>query len=118
MDTAGMLSAFLVLAVPIAITITKSVDFLRNTLDKADRAPKWIWNVAAFGIGIAYCLLFEVNFHHTMEGLHPQVAELMTGTWGQVVTGIGIGAMAGFWHEKLDEWSSIAKGRPLPPPTH
>jgi hypothetical protein len=109
-DVTTLLSAFLVLAVPVAIAITKATDFIRNSLDKADTAPKWMWNVVPFALAIGYCLLFEVNFHESMAGLHPRVVELMTGVGGQIATGFGVGALASGWHELLSKWSAQSKG--------
>lgn len=99
------LVAFLVAAGPLAIMVTKSVDFLRNALDKNDTWPKWSWNVASFAIGAGYCLLFAVNLAATVA-FRPEVASKLDGVWGQLLTGLAIGAVASFWHEHMSAASA------------
>jgi hypothetical protein len=86
-----------------AILITKLVDFLRNAFDKDARWPKWSWNLAALGLGIAVALIFQVNIFATISHTHVQ------GWAGQLLTGGGIGAGGSAWHEVLDTLSSSAK---------
>jgi hypothetical protein len=100
------LTAFLVAVGPLAIMVTKTVDTLRNLTPDTDR--KWVWNIAAFTIGVAYCLLFGMNLAGEVA-FQPAVAGALTGVWGQVLTGLAIGATASFWHEQLDRTSSRAK---------
>lgn len=99
------LVAFLVAAGPLAIMVTKSVDFIRNALDKADTWPKWSWNVAAFAIGVGYCLLFAVNLMNNIA-FRPEVAGRLNGVWGSVITGLAIGGVASFWHEHMSAASA------------
>lgn len=107
----GVFTAFLVAVVPLALLVTKGVDFLRNLLDKGDTLPKWLWNLVAFGLGVLLCIGWEFNLVSTLAHSIPALAEntALDGFWGQVVTGMAVGATAGFWHEKLDEMSSNAK---------
>jgi len=100
------LVAFLVAAGPLAILVTKSVDFLRNAFDKEDKYKgSWVWNVAAFAIGAGYCLGFAVNLAATIA-LRPELATRLTGVWGEVLTGLAVGAVASFWHEQMSAASA------------
>jgi len=115
----GVFTAFLAAVVPLALLVTKGVDFLRNLLDKGDTWPKWVWNLVAFGLGILMCVGWEFNLISAIASSIPALADntALNGFWGQVVTGMAVGATAGFWHEKLDEMSSNAKAARASVPT-
>lgn len=104
----------------LSIIVTKLVDTVRNAIGPK---PRVLWNVLTFAFGIGVALLWEVDYHMLIHGL-PPVLERMSGVWGQVVTGLGIGAVASGWHEFFDLMSSVAKARkaqagiaPTPPAT-
>lgn len=104
------LTAFLVTAGPLAVLVTKGVDLVRNLFDPNAGAPKVVWNVVAFVVGVALCVGWQLN---PVAGLAHTVPALMASTGldgvvGQVLSGLVLGAMAGFWHEKLDQWSASA----------
>jgi hypothetical protein len=101
------LAAFLVAVGPLAILITKTVDTIRNALDKAGTWPKVVWNLAAFALGVAYCLAFGVNLAGLID-FRGEVSSMLQGTGGEVLTGLAIGATASFWHEHMDATSSKA----------
>lgn len=103
--------ALLVTILALSLTVTKVVDFFRNLLDKGDTYKKWIWNVVALVVGLAFALGWQVNIAGSMAQLVPALADkasLMDGVSGQVLTGFIIGMSAGFWHELLDALSSYA----------
>jgi hypothetical protein len=100
------LAAFLIAVGPLALLITKTVDTVRNILPQS--LPKVVWNLLAFGFGVGYCLLFAINLAGLIA-FQEGVSNKLTGTWGQVVTGLAIGATASFWHEHLDATSQKAK---------
>lgn len=104
----GDFTAFLVAIGPLAIMITKGVDFVRS-FDKGDTIWKGAWIALAMVLGVGYALLTKSNYTNLID--NPTVMNL-TGTAGQVVTGLGIGAMASFWHEPLSGWGNKA---PAPP---
>ena len=110
------LTAFAVAALPLAVGVTKAVDFARNLLDKDDSYPKVIWQASALGFGLLVCLGWGFNVFAALADSVPALAtsSALDGVWGDVLTGITIGAMASFWHEKLDEWSSSAKASRTP----
>lgn len=85
------------------ILVTKLVDLIRNAFDSGGKAPKWVWNVVAFGVGVTVCLVWEVNalaqFSHTGT----------QGVAGEVLTGLGLAGGASFWHEVMDFFSAKAK---------
>jgi len=103
-------TAFLVLAVPIAVGVTKAVDLVRNAIDPNDSIPKVVWNILAFVFGVALCIGWQVNLA-SAAGLKQSS---LAGTAGQILTGLALGAMASFWHEAMDAWS--AKGHQPPGP--
>lgn len=106
-----MFTAFLIAVVPLALLVTKGVDFIRNLVDSGDTVPKWVWNLTAFGLGVLLCLGWGYNLVAELAHSIPALAQntVFDGVLGQIVTGLVVGASAGLWHEKLDEWSSRAK---------
>jgi hypothetical protein len=107
----GVLVAFLVAAIPLALLVTKVVDFVRNLLGDAQaNVPKWVWNLLAFVVGVIVALGFEVNLIAPIASAIPALKDWAPdSTLAEIGSGLAIGSMAGLWHEKLDEWSSIAK---------
>lgn len=101
--------AFLAAVGPVAILVTKLVDFVRS-FDANDTWPKGLWIALAMIFGVAIALLTGVNFVGLVTGLRPEVIEKLTGTTGEVLTGLAIGGTASFWHEQMDKTSSLAKG--------
>lgn len=101
-------TAFLVAIGPLALGITKLVDFVRG-FDATDSWPKGLWIALSMVFGVIYCLLTAANMVNLISGLRPEVQGHLTGTWGQVVTGIAVGGVASFWHEHLDKTSGLAK---------
>lgn len=112
-NVTGVFVAFLIAALPLAVLITKATDLVRNLLDKGDTLPKGLWNVVPFVLGAGLCLGWQLNLATTLAHSIPALAKdtHLDGVWGQLLTGLAIGAMAGFWHEKLDSWSGLAKAR-------
>lgn len=90
------------------MAVTKVTDFIRNLFDKNDSLPKWVWNVVPLGLGVATALLYELNYSDLIPNLPPKLQGL-EGVSGQIVTGLALGAVASFWHELMDYWSSSAK---------
>jgi hypothetical protein len=117
-DVFGAFTAFLVAALPLAVLVTKAVDTVRNLVGSVT-VPKWVWNVLALGLGVLLCLGWGFNLFDALTKAIPALAEsdALSGTLGSVLTGLAVGAMAGFWHEKMDEWSSIAKANKTSVPT-
>lgn len=95
----------------LSLTVTKVVDFFRNLLDKQDTWPKWSWNAASLGIGLALAVGWQINVAGSIVALVPALAgstALVDGLAGQILSGAVIGLGAGFFHELLDALSSIA----------
>lgn len=101
-------TAFLIAVGPVALGITKLVDFVRN-FDNGDTWPKYLWILLAMVLGVATALLTGSNFADLITGLRPEVAAKLTGTVGEVITGLAIGGTASYWHEHLDKNSMLAK---------
>lgn len=109
-DVFALLTAAAVAFGPLAVADTKLVDALRNVLDKDDTWPKVTWQVAAFAIGLAVCLLWQFNVVGALVKQVPALAGVdLDGTAGQVLTGLGVGGFASYWHERMDLASSRAK---------
>jgi hypothetical protein len=104
----GVFIAFLVAAVPLALLVTKAVDTVRNLIDRADTMPKVVWNVLAFAFGAGLCLGWQYNLVGTLSHAVPALTNStrFDGIAGQLLTGLAVGAMASFWHEKLSAWSA------------
>lgn len=80
--------------------VTKVVDAVRNSFDEKDTAPKWLWNLLAFGLGITVAFIFELNAFDSLTKLQAVA--------GSILTGFGIGASASGIHEFFDFLSSKA----------
>jgi hypothetical protein len=114
----GVLTAFLVAALPLAVTVTKVVDLIRNLIDPNDTMPKVLWNILALVIGALMAVGFEINLLAPVAAAIPALKSWAPDdTMAEILSGLSIGAMAGFWHEKMDEWSARAKAA-NPHPTH
>lgn len=87
-------------AVLLAPVVTKLVDTFRNAFDGGDTVPKVVWNLLAFGIGIAFAVSGDLNL---LAGLHRSEFA------GEVLTGIAYGAWGSGFHEFFDFLSSKAR---------
>lgn len=93
------------------IIVTKLTDMIRNATDPAGtRFPKVAWNIVPFVLGVVGCLAYELDLHDLIGGL-PPVLQHMTGISGEILTGLGLGAVAGGWHELFDFFSSSAAAK-------
>jgi hypothetical protein len=88
--------------------VTKLVDLTRNTVDKPDKLPKWVWQVEAFVLGIILAIAYKQSDVGQVSGLPPFLAE-STGVWAEVVVGLAIGAVSSGFHELFDALSGVAK---------
>jgi hypothetical protein len=106
----AVFTTFLIAALPLAVGVTKIVDTIRNLLDPSDKFPKVAWNLVAIVIGVAFCLGWGFDIFTPLVQAIPAFKDSsLTGSAGEILSGICVGAMAGFWHEKLDSWSAQAK---------
>jgi hypothetical protein len=104
-------TAFLIAALPLSVGVTKIVDTVRNLLGTKEAAvPKVVWNILALVVGVAVALGFEINLLAPISAAIPALKDwTVDPTAGEIITGLALGGMAGFWHEKMDQWSSEAK---------
>jgi hypothetical protein len=106
---AAAVAALIAVAWPLSVAVTKVVDFVRNLFgDKQAMMPSWLWNVVAFAVGIGAALGWGINLLAPVVAQVPALAD-KAGTndvLGQVLTGIVLGAMAGFWHDKMAQWAA------------
>ena len=109
--TLEALTAFLAVTLPLAVGVTKLVDFIRNLFDRGNNAPAWLWNVVAMAVGILICAGWGINLLGALVATVPALAEtdLGEGFGGTILTGIMVGGMAGFWHDKMAEWAAAHK---------
>jgi hypothetical protein len=107
--TLAALTAALIVAGPVSVAVTKVVDFIRNLIDANNAMPRFVWNIAAFVIGLGLCLGWGINVLAAVVNSIPALAtnSMMAGTMGTVLTGLLVGAMAGFWHDKMKQWSAM-----------
>jgi hypothetical protein len=101
-----------VLLLAYGAVVTKSTDFVRNVIDKGDTFPKWVWNVAALVIAVAYAVGWQLDASAAILALIPAMAKnatALTGFPGEVLTGLLAFGAAGFLHEAFDALSGIAK---------
>lgn len=114
----GVITAFLIAALPLAVTVTKVVDTVRNLLGDAQaKVPKVVWNLLALVIGVVIAFAFEINLIAPIAAALPGLKDWTPSSGlAELLSGLAIGAMGSFWHEKMDQWSSIAKAASPPPP--
>jgi hypothetical protein len=105
-------AAYLAVILALGVTVTKAVDLIRNAIDPRDAVPKFVWNVAAFGVGIVFALGWSVDIINPGLALIPAIGEktIVGSTAAEVLSGFVLGGVAGFWHEALDALS--ARGTP------
>jgi hypothetical protein len=72
------------------------VDFARNSVGDARRVPKGVWNLVAFGFGIAISYFSNLDIYPGHSASH-------------IITGLALGASASGFHEVFDFFSSKAK---------
>lgn len=119
-DTFGGSTAALIalaaVALPLSVGVAKVVDFIRNLFgDRQTSVPSWVWNVVAFVVGIAAAVGWGINLLTAVVASIPALAD-KAGTndlAGQILTGLILGGMAGFWHDKMAQWAA-AHGNPGP----
>lgn len=99
----------------LSLTTTKVVDFVRNLpyFKNADGSPKFagsaIWNVLAFVVGVLLCVGWQHSFVNDLFAQVPALSNVhLDGNAGYLLSGLIVGAGAGFFHELLDALSSIA----------
>jgi len=107
MSFTAVLAAILVLGA----AVTKTVDLVRNTVDKDASMPPATWNVLAFVVGVAYCVGWQIDLSAAILGLVPSLADQtsrLTGVAGQVLTGLLAGGASGFAHDLFQNLSAGA----------
>jgi hypothetical protein len=108
------LAALILVAGPLAVGVTKVTDFIRNAGDRSDTWPSYVWNIIPMVLGVILCVGWGINLLAAVVAAVPALQE-KAGTQdlaGQVLTGVLVGAMAGFWHDKMAQWHAWAQGRP------
>jgi hypothetical protein len=83
-----------------ALVIEKVVSFIRRAFDASNRVKTFWWNALALLLGVAYALGWQLNFAAAAAKLIPALATsgALDGVSGQVLTGLVVGAAAGFWY--------------------
>lgn len=92
----------------LSLVVTKTIDFIRNSIDKEGTKPKSWWNIAAVVIGLAYCLGWQIDITSSMAQLVPALAsqsDRLMGVPGQVLSGLIIGSLSGPFHQILENLS-------------
>jgi len=111
-NVVGVFTAFLVAIGPLAILVERAVTAFRLMVG-TDRYMKanWIWIVLPFIVGIGLCLGWEFNLAATLAKSIPAMANTtrFDGTAGEILTGLAVGAVAGPWHEKIQELNTRSK---------
>lgn len=97
----GVPAQTLVILGVVGLVVTRGVDFLRTAFDKHDSVPKAYWLLAAWVIGIG--VAWAVSTYHPLTAMLHLPDQ---GTFGIVLTGLGFGSVAGFWHEALSALSA------------
>ena len=94
--------AFLITVGPSAAGATVVVDTVRSVLNPGKTWPSYVWLLTSLVVGIGIALLFQLNFVGPLVIAVPAIAsqaDHLIGTWGQVLTGLGIAGASGYWHD-------------------
>jgi hypothetical protein len=106
---AAAIAGLIAVAWPLSVAVAKVVDFVRNLFGNREvDMPSWVWNAVAFVVGIAAALGWGINLMSSIVAAIPALANQagQNDALGQVLTGIMLGAMAGFWHDKMAQWAA------------
>jgi hypothetical protein len=109
------LTALVAIALPLSVGVAKVVDFIRNLFgDNQPNIPSWVWNVVAFVVGVAAAVGWGINLLSAVVATVPALADKAgtNDTLGQILTGLILGGMAGFWHDKMAQWAAAHKAPP------
>lgn len=87
----------------LGLLVTKAVDTIRNGLDPQNRAPKVVWNLVSFGLGIILAFSFAVNAFAEFKATKVAPAA------GKILTGLGLGGVAALGHEGMSALSGDRK---------
>ena len=100
----------LAVIVGLSLTVTKTVDFIRNLPWFKDKfIGSWLWNAVAFVVGLVLCVGWQHSFVNDLFSQVPALSTLnLTGNMGYVLSGLILGGLSGFGHELLDALSSVA----------
>jgi hypothetical protein len=86
-----------------AALVTKLVDLVRNSFDPDANWNRVVWQVLAFGLGVALAFIFGLNALVAFGSNDVQ-------KWaGELITGLALGAGSSGFHELFDALSSTAK---------
>ena len=113
------IAAVILVAGPLSVAVTYVVDFIRNATDLNDNRPSWWWNVMALLLGVGLAFGWSINLLSAVVAAVPTLSD-KAGTHnnlGILLTGLVIGSMAGFWHDKMAQWSAWAALRRAEVPT-
>jgi tetrahydromethanopterin S-methyltransferase subunit F len=103
----------------LALTVEKIVSFVRNAADPNGKLPTYLWNVLAMVVGVGFALGWQLNLVPAILAMIPALKEssALTGTTGQLLTGLGIGGAAGFAYGVLQALeATVHRNRgPVPP---
>lgn len=82
----------------LALVVEKVVSFIRNALDPTGKFPTYVWNLLAMIVGIAFALGWQLNLAPAVLAQIPAFdgSSALSGTSGQILSGLAIGASAGF----------------------
>lgn len=102
----AVVGAFALAVGPYALTTMKVVDLYKAVVVRRFGLPAWTSAVAAFVVGVGIAVVFEVNLPDVVVAAYPAVGagRFADGLWGQVLTGLGIGALASGWYERVSSW--------------
>jgi hypothetical protein len=93
----------------LSLTTTKVVDFVRNLPVFKDKyVGSWIWNALAFIVGVILCVGWQHSFVNDLFAQVPALSNVhLDGNAGYLLSGLIVGAGAGFFHELLDALSGL-----------
>lgn len=118
-NVTGVFVTFLTATLPLAVLTERITVGLRLLVERGASTPTGdvpkagnpLWIVVPFVIGLGLCLGWQYNFIAPLAKSIPALANStrFDGIAGQVLTGLFVGALAGPFHEKINEWNSRRK---------
>lgn len=101
---------------PGARGLTWLVDRVRDVLERGGHVyPRVLWPAIALAIALAACLLFQINIAGGILRQLPRFvgSSAFDGTWGQIVTAVGLAGFSSSWHDRDSARKLNARVRPV-----
>jgi hypothetical protein len=98
----------LVLIFGLAFGVEKTVSAIRHVFDPNDKLPTVVWNFASMAVGVATAVGWHKTVVPAVFSAVPalQHSTALSGTSGEILSGLILGGLAGFGYGVLQRWEA------------